>query len=87
MTEFQIGDLVYVKQEVKVNDILVARTPPVPADRIGVAARIEYLTDTNVSSASIRYESDGSHATIAVHWLAPWQDFATIKEVEDYLDD
>ena len=87
MAEFQVGDLVYIKDEIRVNDILVAATPPVPRDRIGVAARIEYLTDTAVHSASIRFESDGNHAIIAVHWLAPWQDFATIKEVEDYLDD
>ena len=87
MTEFQIGDLVYVKDKIKLADIVIATHPPVPKDRIGVAARIEYLTDTSVHSASIRYESDGSHAVLAVHWLAPWRDFADVKEVEDYLNE
>lgn len=88
MTEFEIGDLVYIKQEVWAAGILVSKNPPVQQFRIGKAARVEYVTSTNTPSmASIRMEQDGEHLTVSTLWLGHWRDFATINEVEEYLDD
>jgi hypothetical protein len=84
MIEFQIGDLVYIRDEVRINGILVSTNPPVMKFRIGTAGRIEYI-DNNI--ASIRMEYDGERILVNVMWLGHWKDFATIKEVEDYLDD
>ena len=88
MTEFEIGDLVYVKQELWAAGILVSRNPPVQQFRIGKAARVEYVSETDAPSmASIRMESDGEYLIVSTLWLGYWRDFATINEVEEYLDD
>ena len=87
MDEFENGDLVYVKQEIREAGFLISQKPPVSPDRVGVAARIEYIAGEERAIASIIFEYDGERAIVNASWLGHWKDFATIEEVEDYLDE
>lgn len=84
MTEFEIGDLVYIKDQIRTGDIVVSKSPPAQKFRINTAGRVEYIHN---GVASIRMESDGEYIIISTVWLGHWRDFSTINEVEEYLDD